>query len=203
MKEAHEHFAEKIKPFIPEEAVSYCAHLWRKYPFRLRISRPRRTKLGDYRFDSSNQQHYISVNADLNPFAFLLTYIHEVAHLVTFQKYGRKAAPHGKHWKAVFSHLLEPVTRRQMVPPDVLRALDNYMKNPKASTCSDPNLLRALGNHDKEPKIYLSDIPTGELFHFHDRVYRKGNLRRTRYVCDEVKSGRQYLIPKNAEIRRS
>ncbi|MCA6074352.1 SprT-like domain-containing protein [Fulvivirga sedimenti] len=195
------HYKNRLAKFIPEESVSYCCHLWQKFPFHLKITRPRKSKLGDYRYDPGKRQHYISVNLDLNPYAFLVTYLHEVAHLVAFQKYGRKAAPHGQEWKAVFSHLLEPVIRRQMVPADVLDALARYMKNPKASSCSDANLTLVLGKYDPVPKKYLDDIPSGEVFQFQDRIFRKGNLRRTRYVCAEVKSGKQYLISKHAEIK--
>ncbi len=194
-------FKNRITRFIPDESVSYCCHLWQKFPFHLKITPPRKSKLGDYRYDPGKRQHYITVNSDLNRYAFLVTYLHEVAHLITFQKYGRKASPHGKEWKAVFSHLLEPVIRRQMVPEDVLDALAAYMLNPKASSCSDANLTKTLGNYDQDPKKYLDDIPLGEVFRFQDRLFKKGNLRRTRYVCSEVKSGRQYLISKHAEIK--
>lgn len=87
-----------------------------------------------------------------------------------------------------------------MVPENVHMALDRYMENPRASSCSDPKLMMALGAHDKDPKIYLKDIQVGEVFRFHDRMFRKGNLRRTRYECDEVKSGRKYLISGSAEV---
>ena len=193
-------FRNKLSKYLPEEALNYCSHLWLKYPFHLYIKRPRKTKLGDYRYDPKQRQHFITLNSNLNPYAFLVTYLHEVAHLITFQKYGRKAQPHGNEWKAVFSHLLEPVTRRKMVPDDIMGALTRYMENPKASSCSDPNLMIALGRHDHRPKIYLKDIAEGELFNFHDRIFRKGNLRRTRYVCAEIHTGRNYLISKHAEI---
>jgi predicted SprT family Zn-dependent metalloprotease len=194
------HFTRKISSFVPEEAVSYCGHLWKKYPFHLKITRPRKSKLGDYRYIPNKKQHYISINCDLNRYAFLVTYIHEVAHLITFQKYGRNASPHGKEWKAVFGHLLEPVVRRKMVPGDILNALQNYMQNPKASSCSDPILTKALGKYDRYEKIYLSDIPRGELFTFQERIFKRGNLRRTRYECAEVRTGKKYLISKNAEV---
>ena len=48
---------------------------------------------------------------NLNPYRFLMTLVHEVAHLVAFQKYGRAIKPHGKEWKFTFQTLMLPFIR--------------------------------------------------------------------------------------------
>lgn len=74
-----------LEKYVPPASTDYCHQLLYRYGFRLKITRSRKTKLGDYRFLSVQKKHVITVNHDLNPFQFLITYIHEVAHLVTFE----------------------------------------------------------------------------------------------------------------------
>ncbi len=139
-------------------------------------------------------------NTNLNHYAFLITYLHEVAHLITFEKYGRKVAPHGKEWKSVFAYILKPLCKPQVLPDDIQKAVMNYVRNPRAASCSDRALTEVLGKYDENPKVFLKDIRKGELFTFQERVFRKGALRRTRFVCDEVRNGKSYLISSHAEI---
>jgi hypothetical protein len=120
---------------------------------------------------------------------------------VTFNKYGNKVLPHGQKWKFEFQQLVKPVLNSETFPDKVLGALRNYISNPKASSCSDPNLAEAIRSFDKEkPEISLVNLPQGERFYFQNRIFIKEELRRTRYVCQEVKTGKKYLIPKIAEV---
>ncbi|MDX1628778.1 MAG: SprT-like domain-containing protein [Fulvivirga sp.] len=185
---------------VPQAAVNHCFELWQARPFNFRITRARRTKLGDYKFIPSDRSHNISINNNLNPFAFLITYLHEVAHLLVYSEYGRKVKPHGKEWKQQFKNLLLPVFNDQVFPHDVLQALAGYLKNPKASSCSDHRLYRVLSLYDKVAGTYLSDLATGQSFIFSERKFKKEKLRRTRYVCQEVATGRKYLISKSAQV---
>lgn len=194
------HFYRALQNQVPENTLDYCVGLWKKFPFHLRITAPRKTKLGDYRYDPSNKTHRISVNRDLNPYAFLITYLHEVAHLITFDKYGRRTSPHGKEWKSVFTYILKPLCKPNVLPMDIQDAVMGYIRNPKAASCSDRNLTEVLGKYDSRPKLFLKDINHGELFSFQERVFRKGALRRTRFICDEVQNGKSYLISTHAEI---
>jgi predicted SprT family Zn-dependent metalloprotease len=189
-----------LEEHLPSNTVDYCFGLWKKFPFDFRIKAPRKSKLGDYRYRPQTGSHQITINRDLNPYAFLITYLHEVAHLVTFDKYGRKTAPHGKEWKYVFGYILKPLCKPQVLPDDIQIAVKHYIKNPKAASCSDRQMTEVLGRYSESHKIFLKDIPAGELFTFQERIFRKGKIRRTRYVCDEVRSGKSYLISSHAEI---
>jgi hypothetical protein len=187
--------------FVPAAAVDYCIYLWKTSKFDLKITEKRATKLGDYRYNYQTKRHTITINHDLNKFGFLVTYLHEIAHLVTFNKYGNKVLPHGQKWKFEFQQLVKPVLNSETFPDKVLGALRNYISNPKASSCSDPNLTEAIRSFDKEkPEISLVNLPQGERFYFQNRIFIKEELRRTRYVCQEVKTGKKYLIPKIAEV---
>ncbi|MEQ8926509.1 MAG: SprT-like domain-containing protein [Fulvivirga sp.] len=189
-----------LSKFMPEPAVNYCYELWAKHNFKLSIKKKRQTKLGDYKYNPKTKSHYITVNNDLNPYSFLITYIHEVAHLVTFQDYGRRAAPHGKEWKSVFKNLMLPLLNNNIFPDDVLRTLASYLKNPKASSCNDHALTKMLSKYDEKNGVFLEEIPTGKVFKLGNRTFKKESLRRTRFVCEEIPTGRKYLISKSALV---
>lgn len=76
------------------------------------------------------------------------------------------------------------------------------MVNPKASTYSDSGLTKLLRSIDPRVKsvTLLSDLPEGSLFDFQGRWFKKGKLKRTRVLCLEIKSKRQYLVPADAPI---
>jgi SprT protein len=189
--------------FIPEKAVGYCSKLYDYFGFEFKIKKSRQTKLGDYRFDRQTDLHTITINNDLNPYAFLVTYLHEVAHLVTFKEHGRKVSPHGAEWKINFTKVMQPVLNEEIFPPHVYLALKNYFKNPKASSCSDPVLYNVLRQFD-EPTgtLPLSQIPIGDSFSFNGKTYLKLEKKRTRSICQEVNSNRKYLISEIAPVSK-
>lgn len=186
---------------VPESAVDYCHQLWQQYPFHFKLSKKRSSKLGDYRFNPSYQSHTVTVNADLNPYQFLITYVHEVAHRVA-HKHRSRQKPHGPEWKLKFRELMLPVLRPEIFPEEVLRTLERHMRNPKASTAGDPELVRVLANYDEgtEATFTLSDLPLGEEFLFHKRSFRKLEKKRTRSVCLDLENNKKYLIPEMATI---
>lgn len=189
--------------YFPAGAADYCYQLWQDHAFHFKINRKRNSKLGDWRFDPQSKRHTITVNHDLNPFAFLITYVHEVAHLFTWVNHGRKAAPHGAEWKESFRQLLSPVLNEQVFPTELLSLLKKHMRNPKASTVGDHSLSKALKRYDlHESGTYLSDIAPGETFRFRGKQWRKEEKRRTRSLCTELNSGKRYLISELAEVEK-
>lgn len=190
-----------FQKFIPETAVSYCNKLYQKLAFEFKVKKARQTKLGDYRYDPRSDKHTITINNDLNQYAFLVTYLHEVAHLVAFKQFKRSIQPHGKEWKNSFKEIAAPMLSEEVFPKSVLAALKRYFKNPKASSCSDPVLYQILKQFDApSDKILLKDIPIGDSFIFNKRNFTKLEKKRTRSVCKEMESGRKYLISDLAEV---
>jgi predicted SprT family Zn-dependent metalloprotease len=187
--------------FVPATAVSYCDKLYQHLGFEFKIKKARQTKLGDYRFNPKTNRHTITVNNDLNPFAFLVTYLHEVAHLLAFKQYGRRISPHGKEWKQCFKEVSEPMLSENVFHKSVLHALKKYFKNPKASSCSDPILYQILKQFDgPSDKLLLKEIAVGQAFQFNKKSFVKLEKKRTRSVCQEVNSKRKYLISEIAEV---
>lgn len=191
-----------FKKFVPEEFVELVVDLLIAHPIKFKIVPPRKTKLGDFRYGSKLEKPEITINGNLNPYAFLITTLHEFAHLHTFLEYGNTVSPHGKEWKNNFQKLLLPVIESRKLPQDIEKVLMNSLINVKASSCSDINLSRVLKNYDevKEGVKFLEELPKNAIFVLNGREYIKGDLRRKRYLCTEMISKRQYLVNALAEV---
>lgn len=201
--EARQKLYQILTRHVPENAIHYCLDLWIATPFHFKVTRNRNSKLGDYRFDPRHKDHSISVNHGLNKYSFLITYVHEIAHLVTTERFGRKAMPHGKHWKATFTELMQPLLNDLVFPADVLVPLKLHLKNPAASTYSDTRLVNALRLYDaaNDGLVPLSALDKGDIFEFNNMMYTRLELRRTRVLCLQADTRRKYLISKLAMVR--
>jgi len=186
-----------LQKYLPSGSEHYAADLMSHHKIQLRIKNPRLTKLGDYRPPTNESSHRISINRDLNPFAFLITFMHEVAHLVNFEKSGPRVPPHGIEWKREFQVVSTPIIQQNLLPNDVHSALNRYLKNPKASSCTDANLVRTLRNYDaSQEQMLVEEIPSNEIFETQDgRRFMKLEKMRTRFRCQELKTGKIYLVP--------
>ena len=188
-----------LSKHIPEKAIELVEYLINQHNINLKIVNQRQTKHGDFR-KLPNGKMQITVNNNLNKYQFLLTLVHEIAHHVTHQKFGR-VQPHGKEWKTVFQHLMLPFLQPEIYPKEILPFLANYLKNPKASTDSDVKLSLALRDFEaKKGKNFIFEIPFENLFSYKNKIYKRGKKRRTRYECMSVKDKRVYLFNQNVEV---
>ncbi|TPN81385.1 SprT-like domain-containing protein [Aquimarina algicola] len=192
---------EILSRYIPERALVPAFELIVKYNVHLKIVNERVTRHGDYR-KMPNGQHQITVNASLNQYRFLITLIHEIAHLVAFEKYGRYIKPHGVEWKRTFQQLMVPYIIPQIFPQKLLPVLANHFKNPRASSDTDEKLSLALKQFDPvNDKNYIFELPLGSTFRLYNgKIFKKGNKRVKRYECVEISTGRIYLFNPNAEV---
>lgn len=192
---------EKLAPYIPEHALDNIFELIKANRVHLKIVNERVTRHGDYR-KHPDGYHQITVNASLNKYRFLMTLIHEIAHLVAFEKFGRNIKPHGDEWKLTFKCLMVPYLRPEIFPGQLLPLLARHFRNPKASSDTDATLALALKQFDPaNDKNYIFEIPYGSVFRIHNgRIFKKGAQRIKRFECMEVSSGRVYLFNPNAEV---
>ena len=190
-----------LEKYIPEHSVEPVFELIKINQVHLKIVNERVTRHGDYRKGLSGK-HEITVNTSLNKYRFLITLIHEIAHLVAFEKYGRNIKPHGEEWKISFQRLMIPFIRPEIFPNQLLPLLARHFKNPKASSDTDATLSLALKQFDPEnDKNYIFEIPYGSVFRIHNgKIFKKIALRLKRYECLEINSGRTYLFNPNAEV---
>jgi hypothetical protein len=193
----------KINSFFdhfPPKVAEYCFQLWHDYPFDFIVSKSRHSKLGDYRF-SPQKGHQITVNRNLNSYAFLVTYLHEVAHLLTYLAYKNKVLPHGEEWKNSFRTIFEPILEEDLLPVDLIQVLKSYLVNPSATSTGHGPLVDVLKTYDaSNSSITLHALPENQIFLLKNLALIKGKLRRTRYFCKEANTGKLYLVAKNAQV---
>lgn len=193
--------------FIPKAAVNLACDMLRQHPHHITITPPRTTKLGDFTVKPNREKHEITVNGDLNKYAFLITLMHELAHLITYNQYKNRVKPHGQEWKENFKKTLGPFLALDIFPTDVQLAIKYYLQNPDASTCSDVRLSSVLALYDKNPsgEILLQQLHDGEHFFYgkERREFVRLRKNRTRILCKEVATGHDYLFSAVSKIIKS
>jgi predicted SprT family Zn-dependent metalloprotease len=192
-----------LSKYVPSKALDTCVDWIVYYKIAVRITKSRNSKYGDYRPPSDGKGHRISVNHDLNKYAFLLTFTHEVAHLVAFSKFRFRIDPHGREWKVEFKRLMQPFLRNSVFPADLVRAIAGYLSNPAASSCSDINLTRSLAKYDKRDERWklLEEISLNTPFRIRSgREFIKGELLNKNFCCTCLKSKHKYVINPLTEV---
>lgn len=198
-----EKYIKVFNKYVPEVFSPMLADLLYGSNVSFKVVKARTSKLGDFRTGVAIKQPIITINSDLNEYAFLITSLHEFAHYHTFKKFGNKVLPHGKEWKDAFRLLLLPVINSGFLPKDIETALVSSLINTKASSCSDINLSRTLHRYNK-PSIgfRLEEIPKNTTFALNNRQFIKLTKRRTRYECKELSSGKIYLVHAMAMVTK-
>ncbi|WP_298952879.1 SprT-like domain-containing protein [uncultured Nonlabens sp.] len=190
-----------LEKYLPKLATAPLTALLQQNQVHLKIVNERKTRHGDYR-KNPDGSHAITINSNLNKYRFLITLVHEIAHLVAFQKYGRQIKPHGVEWKHTFQKLMLPFLRPDIFPKDLLPVLARHFKNPKASSDTDAMMSVALKSYDPESdKSYIFEIQEGTTFLGPSgRKFQKGSKLRKRYRCVEISTGKVYLFQPNAQV---
>lgn len=193
-----------LTAFLPKGSFEKVLYYFNKYPVFLKIKRERRTLLGDYRNPTKMQPvHRISVNGNLNSYSFLITLLHEIAHMLTFINFGAKVSPHGAEWQKEYRKIIMKFLYQDIFPRRLEKVIWESLMDAKASTCSDPNLYRALKAYDKRPEHlrYVEEIPEKAMFYTPDgKKFQMIGKMRTRYRCKEVKTGKLYNFHAMVEV---
>jgi SprT protein len=194
---------EAIKRYIPDKAAQLVLDYLNLHKVHLTITKERKSVLGDYRHATTYNNHRISVNGTLNKYSFLITLIHELAHLITFTQYKNRVDPHGKEWKRIYGVMLKDFLDPEIFPPDLLHFLNVSLHNLPASSCSDEKLMRVLKKYDKGNGLVLVEqIDEGKLFDAgKGKLFRKGKKLRKRYQCIEMATGKLYLFSPIYEVK--
>lgn len=193
-------FATTLRRFLPAGSEEYVAEYLLEKVVHFTVTKERKTKYGDYRHPHAGKPHQISINGNLNKYAFLVTTIHELAHLTAFEKYRHTVSAHGDEWKREFQLVFKPLLDKEILPIDVTLALNNYLRNIKATSCGDEALYRVLRRYDKRPAIFLEHLLLGEKFKLNDRIFVKGKKLRKRYECVALDTQEKYHVLGIAEV---
>lgn len=186
-----------LKQYIPEESFDDVLHYLQHYKVQLTVTRSRQTILGDYRHAHKDQNHRISVNGNLNKYSFLITLLHELAHLFTYERFGHRVQSHGKEWKNEFSKILVQFLSKDIFPEDISQTLVKSLHNPAASSCADDQLLRVLKKYDpaREGHMLVEALTEGALFKIKGgRIFKKGPKIRKRHKCLEIDTAKWFLF---------
>jgi len=187
-----------LKKYLPLGTIDYFIDLFDRYPVLFVVVPPRSTKSGDFSVKDSVPK--ITINNDLNPYAFLVTLIHEFAHLKTWREHGVKIKPHGTEWKNNFIELMQPILQLNSLPEDIQQAIRYSFYNVRASSCTDIQLNRTLHKYDVIDAVPIEQLPDKAIFILQKKTFRKEVFRRTRYLCTELPTGKKYLIHQLANV---
>lgn len=192
-----------LNSFLPPGTYQAVEEYLRFYKIHLTVTRHRKSILGDYRHRTHFSNHRISINGSLNKYSFLITLLHEIAHLLTFEKYENKVMAHGNEWKTIYASLLKQFIENKIFPADIEKELLISLRNPAASSCAEDDLIRVLRKHDANTNGYklVEEIPPHSLFKLDDgKIFKKGEKQRKRFKCEDVKTGKVYLFSPVFEV---
>ena len=188
-----------LKAFLPKQSFPKINQWINELDVQIKITAPRKTKLGD--FKGVKDTLFISINNNLNPYSFLITLTHELAHAFVYVKYKRGVAPHGKQWQNTFKAMMLSFLNPEVFPEDILKVLSLHLKNPKASTLTDVDLAFVLKKYDTNKVLTISDIDEENIFSISNgKKFKKGEKLRKRYKCIEVSTNKVYLFHPLAEV---
>lgn len=192
-----------VENFVPQASFPLLTKCLIQWEVNLKITRKRHTKHGDFRVLPGGR-HQITVNETPNRFRFLITIIHEMAHLLAYQDFGSRIKPHGKEWKNTYKKIMLPFLTPEIFPKELLKILLLHFRNPKASSDADFELVMALNKFDPEnEKNYIYELEQGMVFEIHNgRKFIRGHKRVKRYECREVNSKRMYLFSPHAQVKK-
>ena len=115
-----------IKRYLPDGSFDEVSHYLQQFKVQLTITRERKSVLGDYRNSFGGKDHRISINGNLNTYAFLITLLHELAHLFTYERFGHRVQAHGPEWKNEYSKVLARFLLKKIFPADIQKTLLKY-----------------------------------------------------------------------------
>lgn len=138
----------------------------------------------------------------MKPWMMFLVFVHELAHLKVFEKYGRRVLPHGKEWQESMRTLIVPLIEAQKIPEALKMRLLHYLVRLPATFNRDKALMHEILLLDGESlPVLLSDWPFGKEFALAGgKRFVKIEKLRTRYRCVSTDNKRHYLISGHAEI---
>ncbi len=183
-----------LKPYLPENSLTEVREMIEKYQVNIRLAKNRKRIHGTYYRPTKHDGHRISINQNLNPYAFLITFLHEFAHLYSWVY--DHSFQHGKIWQKHFSSLLLRFITLKAFPIDIETALLLHIENVKSSDFLDVNLSRILQKYDnidlKENEAMLADIPVSAFFSYNNKTYINQGLMRKYYLCKDIATNKKY-----------
>lgn len=189
-----------LEKYLPQNTLSHLRNWFSDYSIHIKITRNRNSKLGDYR-KLRDLSHEITINSTLQPQLFFFVLTHELAHLIAFEKYGRRISPHGNEWKHTFRlMLLESI---DVYEDDLKPIIIKFSKSPKANFMATPDLVKYfhIENHDDD-EIFVEQLVKGDYFIYRTEKYLLEGLIKKNYLCLNLATGRKYSFKPLARVKK-
>jgi predicted SprT family Zn-dependent metalloprotease len=200
-----EHPLAALSAYLPDGTFEPVVQLINQYKVHLTVTKARKSVLGDYRHAALGANHKITVNGNLNKYEFLITLLHELAHLLCFEQYRNRVEAHGKEWKNIYSALLSSFIQLEVFPTDIKKSLQKTLLNPAATANGETALLLVLRKYDavkKEGHSFVAHLAEGTLFEsLKGRIFKRGKKRRIRIECVELSTGHVYSFSALTEVK--
>ncbi|OCK51446.1 transcription elongation protein SprT [Chryseobacterium sp. CBo1] len=191
---------QSLEKYLPQNTLLYLRKWFSDYYIHIKVTKNRNSKLGDYRKLRDNL-HEITINSTLAPQLFFFVLTHELAHLIAFEKYGRRISPHGNEWKLTFREML--LESLNVYEEDLKPIIIKFSHSPKANFMASPDLVKYfhIENHDDNLQ-YIEELSKGDQFVYRNQTYLLEGLIKKNYLCMNLATGRKYSFKPLARVKK-
>lgn len=191
---------QSLEKYLPQNTLKYLKIWFSDYYIHIKVTRNRNSKLGDYRKLPDNS-HEITVNSTLTPQLFFFVLTHELAHLIAFEKYGRRISPHGNEWKETFRNML--LESLEIYDEELKPIIIKFSKSPKANFMASPDLVRYFHTEKQDDILqFIEELKKGEFFIYRNEKYLLEGLVKKNYLCKNLATGRKYSFKPLARVEK-
>lgn len=191
---------QSLEKYLPQDTLQYLKIWFSDYYIHIKITRNRNSKLGDYRKLPDNS-HEITINSTLAPQLFFFVLTHELAHLIAFEKYGRRISPHGNEWKDTFRKML--LESLEVYDVDLKPIIVKFSKSPKANFMASPDLVKYFHIETQDDSLqFIEELQKGDFFIYRNEKYLLEGLIKKNYLCKNLATGRKYSFKPLARIEK-
>lgn len=191
---------QSLEKYLPQDTLKYLKIWFADYYIHIKITRNRNSKLGDYRKLPDNS-HEITINSTLVPQLFFFVLTHELAHLIAFEKYGRRISPHGNEWKETFRQML--LQSIDVYEEDLKPVIIKFSKSPKANFMASPDLVKYFHIEKQDDTlVFIEKLQKGDFFIYRNEKYILEGLIKKNYLCMNLATGRKYSFKPLARVEK-
>lgn len=191
---------QSLEKYLPQNTLLYLRKWFSDYSIHIKVTRNRNSKLGDYRKLRDNS-HEISINSTLAPQLFFFVLTHELAHLIAFEKFGRKISPHGNEWKHTFREML--LESADVYDEDLKLIITKFSRSPKANFMASPDLVKYFHiDNQNDDEVFIEKLSKGENFIYREQKYLLEGLIKKNYLCMDLATGRKYSFKPLARVKK-
>ncbi|MFC7348581.1 SprT-like domain-containing protein [Chryseobacterium zhengzhouense] len=191
---------QSLEKYLPQNTLSHLKKWFSDYYIHIKVTKNRNSKLGDYR-KLRDSSHEITINSTLVPQLFFFVLTHELAHLIAFEKYGRKISPHGNEWKLTFREML--LESLDVYEDDLKPIIIKFSHSPKANFMASPDLVKYFHIENHEDNLqYIEELSKGDQFVYRNQTYLLEGLIKKNYLCMNLATGRKYSFKPLARVKK-